>query len=75
MMPVTFVRSTGFLKASRMERASGWVLELSADAAQKRVWSAVKPSAGRISVTRKVPVVRVPVLSKTTVPVRARVSR
>ena len=53
--------------ASRIDFAIGWVLMPSARAAMRRSSAFSTPGAGRTSDTWKLPSVRVPVLSDTTV--------
>ena len=72
---VTRLGSRSFPQALRRETEMGWLDQLSARAAASSSASFVTPSAGCRAVTVKLPWVRVPVLSKTTVSVRARVSR
>ena len=61
--------------ARRTDAAMGWSLKDSACAASSSSSSSWTPSAGWTATTSKVPLVRVPVLSKTTVSTSERASR
>ncbi|VDR36771.1 Uncharacterised protein [Alistipes sp. cv1] len=71
MVPVSL--TAGAFRPSLREM--GCLDQLSASAAASTSCSSLVPSAGWMPVTLKVPWVRVPVLSNTTMPVRASSSR